>query len=243
MYHRSVLKTPLPSPRWSWRWLVCPEGDCPDVFLYRLVLRWPCAVHRTLKSSYLLTFLYRPGLWHKAKKVTLTAGQTDIKVGLSLLACLSCSWLTLPVLALHAGTQTLKVNWHTNCSSVILKWHTSCSFQTDTQSVHFEVTLKLFMLNWHTICSFWSDTRAVCSKLTHKLLKCYSEMTHKLFIPNWHKFVFVFWSNTQAVHSKAIHLLFIPNWHTSCSFWIDTQAVHFDTQAVHSYTQVLYSGW
>ena len=53
-----------------------------------------CAVYRTLKSNDTLTFLYRPGLWHKAKKVTLTAGQTDIKVGLSLLACLSCSQLT-----------------------------------------------------------------------------------------------------------------------------------------------------
>ena len=37
------------------------------------------------KKSLLQLLYFRPGLWHKARKMTLTAGQTDVKVSVGFL--------------------------------------------------------------------------------------------------------------------------------------------------------------
>ena len=34
-----------------------------------------------MSFTIILVISFRPGLWHKARKMTLTAGQTDVKVG------------------------------------------------------------------------------------------------------------------------------------------------------------------
>ena len=45
---------------------------------------------------YIIYFLFRPGLWHKAKKVVLTAGQTDVKASfLKIVWSLNFKWLLI----------------------------------------------------------------------------------------------------------------------------------------------------